>query len=257
MRYREVCTLRVLIIGESCYDVFIYGDVERLAPEAPVPILQKLQLVTNAGMASNVANNLRRMGCEVTLHTNEGWQSITKTRYVEDKSNHIFLRVDDEERGYGRCSLRHVRIEDYDCIIISDYNKGWLSPSQIEEIGRRAKLSILDTKKILGAWALPISYIKINENEYHRTQDVLTPEIVEKLIVTLGPRGAMYHGQIFSAPDVHRIDSCGAGDTFVAGLAFKLMQSGKIDEAINHANQCASQVIKTRGVGTLQEGLGG
>ena len=54
--------MKVLIIGEVCEDVFIYGDVNRLSPEAPIPIIEpKLQTI-NKGLAGNVQSNLSALG---------------------------------------------------------------------------------------------------------------------------------------------------------------------------------------------------
>ena len=243
--------MKFLVIGESCLDVFVYGTVERLAPEAPVPVFNKEDVVTNPGMASNVERNLRGLGCDVTLFTNSDWQSIKKTRYVESKSNHMFLRVDENDGNYGSCDISKINFSKYDCVVISDYNKGWLTPGQIQKIGERAKISILDTKKILGSWAESMTFIKINESEYERTKSVLTDKVIEKLIITLGPKGAMHLGVTHPAPDVNRVDSCGAGDTFVASLAKFYTETKNIDDAITYANKSASIVVQKKGVSTL------
>ena len=243
--------MKFLVIGESCLDVFVYGRVERLAPDAPVPVFNKESVNNNLGMASNVERNLRGLGCDVTLATNSNSNSIRKIRYVETKSNHMFLRVDEGDESYGNCKISKLNLEKYDCVIISDYNKGWLSSDQIHEIGKLSKVSVLDTKKILGSWAETISYIKINETEFERTKDVLTEKVIDKLIVTLGPRGALYQGVIYPSPDVQRVDSCGAGDTFVASFSKKLLETKNAEEAIKFANECASIVIQQRGVTTL------
>ena len=50
--------MNVLVIGDSCEDVFIYGDIERISPEAPVPVFKPTHEETNGGMARNVANNV-------------------------------------------------------------------------------------------------------------------------------------------------------------------------------------------------------
>ena len=244
--------MRLLVIGESCLDVFVYGSVNRIAPEAPIPVLQKESVRKNPGMASNVAENLMSLGCQVTLHTNEEWRNVRKTRFVEKKSNHMFMRLDENDDDYGRCDLSLVDIESYDCVIISDYNKGWLSSEQIEEIGKRSKLSFLDTKKILGKWAKTVTFIKINENEHERTKDVIGETLDDKLIITLGPGGAQYKGVRYPAPDVNRVDSAGAGDTFVSGLAVKFVETGDIHKSIEFANECASIVVQKRGVSTVR-----
>ena len=71
--------MKVLVIGDSCVDNFIYCDINRICPEAPVPVLQPVESTTNPGMASNVARNLISLGAEVELITNE--INIRKTRY--------------------------------------------------------------------------------------------------------------------------------------------------------------------------------
>ena len=57
--------MRVLLIGDSCTDVYVYGDVKRLNPEAPVPILEPKREDTTNGMAWNVFNNLKAFGLSV------------------------------------------------------------------------------------------------------------------------------------------------------------------------------------------------
>ena len=59
-------TARILVIGESCKDVFHYGTCHRLCPEAPVPIFNPVEKTENGGMAMNVYNNIKAMSvpCE-------------------------------------------------------------------------------------------------------------------------------------------------------------------------------------------------
>ena len=61
--------MNVLLIGDSCEDRYFYGDVKRLNPEAPVPILEYKRAVTSKGMAWNVRENLLSFGVEVYLST--------------------------------------------------------------------------------------------------------------------------------------------------------------------------------------------
>ena len=84
----------VLLIGDSCTDEYVYGTCERLNPEAPVPILKFNRKETNDGMAMNVRKNLMSFGMKVYVLTNE--ERITKTRYIDERSNQHILRVDDE-----------------------------------------------------------------------------------------------------------------------------------------------------------------
>ena len=59
--------LKVLVVGDSMLDRYILGDVDRISPEAPVPVLRHVQRYARAGGAANVAMNLRGLGCETYL----------------------------------------------------------------------------------------------------------------------------------------------------------------------------------------------
>ena len=72
--------MNVLLIGDSCEDRYFYGDVKRLNPEAPVPILEYKRGVTSEGMVKNVYNNLKAFGVSINMITNE--EKIIKTRSV-------------------------------------------------------------------------------------------------------------------------------------------------------------------------------
>ena len=70
--------MKVLIIGDSCKDIFIYGDINRLTPEAPVPVFQPIRERSNAGMANNVVKNVEALNSTVYSITNKN--SIKKIR---------------------------------------------------------------------------------------------------------------------------------------------------------------------------------
>ena len=83
---------KVLVIGDSCKDVFQYGKCERLSPEAPVPVFKPTINKSNGGMAVNVYNNLIALGVDCDIITDSG---ITKTRYVDEVSNQMLIRIDE------------------------------------------------------------------------------------------------------------------------------------------------------------------
>ena len=58
--------MKILVIGESCRDIFNYGECNRLCPEAPVPIFNSIQTIENGGMALNVHNNINALGVEAS-----------------------------------------------------------------------------------------------------------------------------------------------------------------------------------------------
>ena len=88
--------MKILVIGDSCIDKFIYCDIERICPEAPVPVLKPKKSKTNPGMASNVVENLKSLGVEVDILTNDN--TIIKTRYVDTRSGQMVMRVDKNDK---------------------------------------------------------------------------------------------------------------------------------------------------------------
>jgi len=242
--------MKVLIIGESCKDVFVYGKVERLEPAAPVPIVQATNTVVNGGMAMNVAMNMKSLGVEYDICTNSSWETITKTRIVEQNTNYMFLRMDSGEDQYGRCDLSQVDFSKYSAVIISDYNKGYLTKQDIRRICKQHSLTFLDTKKPIGKWCDLATYIKINNAEYGSSQGI-TDSVREKLIITLGAEGAEHLGEKYPVKEAQVKDLSGAGDTFLAGLVKKYIETKNINESIKYANQCATVVVQKRGVSTL------
>jgi bifunctional ADP-heptose synthase (sugar kinase/adenylyltransferase) len=243
--------MKVLVIGDSCTDVFRYGKVTRIAPEAPVPIIVPERETSNPGMAGNVVANLKALGAEVDFVTNK--TEIRKIRYVCSKYNHLLLRVDENDTCEP-FNIGSLYLNKYDAIIISDYCKGFLSEEDIKQISQLYQSVIfLDTKKILGEWAHNIDFIKINYHEYERNKEILENNFLlkNKTIVTRGKYGCDYQGKNYPTVDVPVKDVSGAGDTFLSGLVVEYVRSKDIDKAIQFAQECTTIVIQKSGVSTV------
>ena len=173
--------MKILVVGDSCKDVFVYGDITRLTPEAPVPVFNPLRTTENDGMARNVSNNVEAL--DVGIHTITNPNSIKKVRYVDDKSNQLVLRVDEH---------------DY-CDRIDD---------------------------------MILTMIQGNECYIPMTGKVK----VDAIIVS---------------DDVPVKDISGAGDTFLAGLVVKYIQTNDIIESILFAQDCTKIVVQKHGVSTI------
>ena len=249
--------MNFLIIGEKCKDVFVYGEVERLSPEAPIPVFKPTKKIENGGMAENVYNNLfqliEKKSCLVGHFSPSG---IIKTRYVEEKSNHYFIRIDENDK-VAPIELTHSLIKligNADCIIISDYDKGFLSINDIQlicQVKKKGATVFLDTKKKLTPTIFDlVDFVKFNESEYDRNF-MLAQEFSDKIILTKGGNGAYYDGQDFPSNKKTTIDVSGAGDTFLAVLAYHYMNGKLIKFAIQKANEAASEVVSKRGVSVI------
>ena len=233
--------LKVLLVGDSCTDEYVYGTCERLNPEAPVPILKFNRKETTRGMAWNVRENLMSFGIEVYVATHK--ETIIKTRYIDEKYNQQMLRVDDEP------IIKPMDYEipkgEYDALVISDYNKGFLTTEKISEIVDSFDGPVfIDTKKNY----LPKldAYVKINEHEYNNFKSS-----IEKLLITRGGKGCEYKGKLYPAEKVNVFDVVGAGDTFLSALVYFYLKYGTIEEAIPHANKAAAIAVSNFGTYTL------
>jgi len=177
--------LKVLIIGDLMLDVYYWGDVSRISPEAPVPIVAVSKKESRMGGAGNVAVNIKAMGatpilCSVIGNDSNGERLVkilkekkfstegiivaedrpttTKTRIIS--SNHHIVRIDDEtEEDIDDTAAKKLlaRIQKFieggktDVIIFEDYDKGVISPAIINKVIALAKKhnipTVVDPKK--------------------------------------------------------------------------------------------------------------
>lgn len=240
-------SFKVLLIGDSCQDIFVYGSCDRLNPEAPVPILNYKKTILKQGMAWNVRENLRAFGIEVYMLTNQ--EKIIKTRYVDERSNQQILRVDNEVNVKPMKYDLPKDSHEYDAIVISDYNKGFITSQLLFDIVYWAKCPVfIDSKKQF----LPKynCYIKINEHEYEKLKD---KKEYNNLIITRGGKGAEYDDVLYPAQQVNVYDVVGAGDTFLAALVFGYLKTKKIQDSIPLANKASAIAVSHQGTYVLTE----
>lgn len=255
--------MRYLIIGDSCKDIFIYGSADRLSPEAPIPVFKPHHKNEVKGMGGNVFLNLMALinkgSSNSTIHPILSENNVTKTRYVDYATNHYFLRIDDGEvTDKFDLNKYYKHVAEADCIIISDYDKGFISEEDIVEIchwKNKSAFVFLDTKKVLSEDVLQaIDFVKFNKKEYeaHVKSIPNLGEYAHKIIVTRGGEGATHRGVEYWTKKVVTMDVSGAGDTFLSALAFCYMEFGfKMGKAIQFANEKALEVVKMRGVSTI------
>jgi D-beta-D-heptose 7-phosphate kinase/D-beta-D-heptose 1-phosphate adenosyltransferase len=240
-------SFKILLVGDNCIDVYQYGTVDRISPEAPVPIFKYSHKEQRAGMAGNVNNNLKALGCSVNyLHS----KTSMKTRLIDSRSKQQMIRIDDDVEA-NPIVFDSIIPDIYDAVVVSDYNKGSVSYELIEELIALSIPIFIDTKKtdlerMQGAW------VKINELEYSKLKSECTG-----LIVTRGGKGAsaVHHDISATASSVEVVDVTGAGDTFLAALAYQFLITKNIKLAIEFANKAAGITVQHLGcyAPTLQE----
>ena len=232
---------RVLLIGDDCTDEYLYGVVDRISPEAPVPVLKITNRESRPGMAGNVQKNLEALGCKVFSYLGP---KSTKTRIIDERSKQQIVRLDNDFQSQP-LAFTTVNITNVDAVVISDYNKGWISYELVEKIIANFKGPVfIDTKKtdlerFQGAW------VKVNELEHSRVTSECTG-----LIVTRGSKGAeaIHHEIVCPAVKVEVADVTGAGDTFLAAFAYQYLDTGDLKQSIQFAVQASAVTVQHLGV---------
>lgn len=195
---------RVLVVGDLILDEFIWGDVSRISPEAPVPVVWVKKESHMPGGASNVANNLRSLGAEVLLagvvgsddcgailkgeleqkgintdgiFTDDSRPTILKTRVVAQHQQVVRIdkeKVDPLDSRIAAKIKNYLEgvIKDVDALIIEDYGKGVITPALLRKIipiAKRAKKIIsVDPKEEHLRYYKGISVITPNNHEAAR-----------------------------------------------------------------------------------------
>lgn len=235
----------ILLVGDAGEDTYTYGYVNRISPEAPVPVFEPKYDVVKDGLSSNVCNNLKALGNDVVHIRTE---VCKKQRLIDIRSKQQLMRIDRD----AACSallpgfVNIAKLRTYQAVVISDYNKGTVSYELIEWIRKEfAGPVFVDTKKTDLA-RLNGCYVKINELERSRATSLPDPTY---LIVTHGDSGAEWNSWVYAAETAGDVtDVCGAGDTFLSALAHRFLQTNSMSEAIKFANKAAAVTVQHVGV---------
>ncbi len=258
---------RILCVGDVMLDHYVYGQVERVSPEAPIPILRVERETRTPGGAGNVLRNLQALGaqsCFVSVIGNDaagqelnrliaepgnveshilveaGRVTTMKTRYIA--ANQQMLRADRESIAplgpYVRADfLRLVdqAIGEHEVVVISDYAKGTMdqgiAAAVIATARTAGKTVVVDPKGV--------------DYDCYRGASVLKPKV---------------HSLPAAAREVY--DVSGAGDTVIATLAAGLAGGLSLIEAARLANLAAGIVVSKIGTAVtyaseLREALAG
>lgn len=173
--FHDFKSKRILIVGDAIIDTYLWGEIHRMSPEAPVPVVDVAvnQNDSRLGGAANVALNLKELGAESILCTvigndnrgiifeqlmqeqglslegmliSNGRKTTTKTRVIADNKHQ--LRIDEEDTYPIKVENQFYNLiekltHNIDAIILQDYNKGVLTETIIEKI-----ISLANSKNI-------------------------------------------------------------------------------------------------------------
>ena len=298
---------KVVILGDVMLDEFVWGDVTRISPEAPVPVVDIRRESVHLGGAANVLANVVALGAracvvgvigddsagdrlrvslkqasphqtEDYLVVAEGRPSTTKTRIIAH--NQLVVRADREQRSpvNGQVEQRILAaleqaLEDADAFVVSDYDKGVVTPRILEQILNVAyqRVPVLIDPKIRNfPHYRPATLITPNHHEallmtnmeedtddgLHKSAQAIREKLgCDAVLITRGDQGIMLlqgDGEpVFVGTAAREVfDVTGAGDTVIATLAMSLAAGATMLEAATLANHAAGVVVGKVGTAT-------
>jgi D-glycero-beta-D-manno-heptose-7-phosphate kinase len=307
---RSMHDRKIVVLGDVMLDEFIWGDVTRISPEAPVPVVDIRRESVHLGGAANVLANLVGLGanaCVIGVVGNDpagerlrsslkevsplqqddylvvdrDRPSTTKTRIIAHSQ--LVVRADREQRRpvNGPVEARIIdtlkqAIQEADALVVSDYDKGVVTPHILDEIlpSAYARVPVLIDPKIRNfPHYRPASLITPNHHEALRMTNLEADSddglhqaarlIREKLncdavLITRGDRGIMLvegdRNPVYVETAAREVyDVTGAGDTVIATLAAALSAGATMLEAANLANHAAGIVVGKVGTATATD----
>ena len=297
----------VVVLGDVMLDEFVWGDVSRISPEAPVPVVDVKRESTHLGGAANVLANLLALGANACvigvigndyagdrirlsvkekskLHRDEflisadGRPTTIKTRIIAhhqmvvraDRENRTPVDPDTETRII---SAVRAAIANAHALVVSDYDKGVLTPRVLREVLPAAyeRMPVLVDPKIRNFDSYrPATLVTPNHHEALRLTNteedsdgalrIAAHKIRERLacdavLITRGDRGMVLFEKDNEPVNVETTarevyDVTGAGDTVIATLAAALAGGGSLIEAALLANYAAGIVVGKLGTAT-------
>jgi rfaE bifunctional protein kinase chain/domain len=284
--------IKILVIGDIMLDKYVLGEVERISPEAPVPIVHVYDEYSTLGGCGNVARNIKELGPQVVCLSSiakddngkiileklkeldvvpllyEGAQTtITKERVIASERKIQMIRIDREiKKDIEAFELipmleKEYDLQTFDIIVISDYAKGVITEPLMHYLNDRNIKYIVDPKpRRIGFYGYPY-LITPNEKEAKAMGGAKGPvlNVAEFVLETKGKRGMTLHGKkqfwTISADEVEVYNVSGAGDTVIAVMATALSMGWNPLDSAYIANKCASYVVTKPGTSTVPKSM--
>jgi len=292
---------KVLVLGDIMLDKYIWGNVARISPEAPVPVVEVNNDTSCLGGAGNVASSLEKLGAFPLLvgvvgndpesqwikknvpnsrgiFVDKSRPTTVKTRIIAHHQQ--VVRVDFEKKGPISSPLEEkifnfIQKEEYDGILISDYNKGTLTKSLLKKslsFAKKNNIPVFVDPKFENFFLFsPVTLLTPNHHEAARIvqrecmthaqvenagKKILTRILAPYLIIKRGEQGMSVFEigkKVLHIPTVAKevYDITGAGDTVIATAALGLLSGGTIEEAAILANAAAGIVVGKIGTATV------
>ena len=275
-------SIKILVVGDIMLDKYVVGNVERISPEAPVPIVNVSHEYHTLGGCGNVVRNLAELGVGVTciasvgidtdaekihdelekigardLLINASKTTTVKERVIADHRKMQMLRIDREcvkniDSKKVIQEFKDYCMNDFDMIIISDYAKGMITYDLMQFLKYEQDAEIIvDPKPSNAAMYNGVFMITPNEKEWGQmlTASNYTLKDVKFILETKGNKGMKLldnqreESWEIEAEDVPVYNVSGAGDVVVAMMAVCLGHGLNVLDSAYIANKCAGYAV--------------
>ncbi len=277
---------KVVVIGDIMLDRYVEGDVSRISPEAPVPVVRISSERCELGGAANVAANIVSLGGEAVLVgfvgedeagrelkeilTKKGIKliyqevnsTIQKTRVIGKSQQLVRLDVEEAYSIKFETEVKRKIFEEAreaDVIIISDYAKGVVDIELMDYLAAFRSKIIVDPKPQNKYLYRGVKLITPNEKEsfemsgktdYLEAGFLLREQIGSNVLITRGEKGvALFSEEDVEIPTFARevFDVTGAGDSVIAAIALAIGAGASLKEASILGNYSGGCAVEHRG----------
>lgn len=277
---------KILCIGDVMLDRYIYGDVNRISPEAPIPVFSTKNEESMLGAAGNVAKNIAAFGATVEFYSVVGDDKYgMEIKKLLSKENNIlsFLTTSGEttvKTRYVACGQQLMRIDNdhlsvpveipgtdnFDAVIVSDYDKG---ACELIDVSSIKVPCIVDTKSWLGNYkgamvvtpnlgelADSVDWFRQDDNDddvIKAASEIQLNHNIKNVLVTRASKGmTLVNGGVRHITSTAKevFDVVGAGDTVAAVMALGLATGLTVYESAIIANVAGGIVVGKRGTAT-------
>jgi rfaE bifunctional protein kinase chain/domain len=261
--------MTIMVCGDAMIDEYWTGEVSRISPEAPVPVLAVTKKERRDGAAANVAANVRAMGASCVTEYGSTEAQVLKIRAIGKHQQMLRLDFD-----YPQIPVaKSIRFEGCGIVIFSDYGKGALE--HIATLILRAKIAgctvLVDPKGYDYERYRYADVVKPNLDEMRamvggwrdeadlsrKAQELRRKADIRALLLTRAADGMTLYTDAGSAQigaEAREVyDVTGAGDTAIAALAVAIARGASLIEAAKYANRAAGLAVGRFGTATVTE----
>lgn len=288
MKIKKLEDIRILVIGDIMLDKYLIAEVNRISPEAPVPIAHVKEEYYSLGGCGNVVRNIRELGAQVdclaSVHMDYNGERIKdeldrigagdiviygsqvttiKERIIADERKVQMLRIDREyiekvDSNKVINTFKKYNKNNYDIMVVSDYAKGMITKELMDFLRTQNTKIIVDPKPEHGLYYIDVFMITPNKKEWieMKVSSQYNLKNVKYILETKGSKGMSLYdfnqswNIVTEDPlDIYNVSGC--GDVVISVMAVCLSMGSNAVQAAKIANKCAGYTATKPGTSII------